>query len=157
MWPHVVKEKCQGAQCTEVKPRVVRRVVDQRVTDDIRKLLTTNAEGYGASFWYWNGNAYFDQPLVPGYRVAAKTGTSEIAVNGGYDRNAVIGSVVGWAPSENPRISVLVKVDRPKKAAYGIEAAIPVYQRVVSKLMSHFRIPPDPNYVAEGQVIGGPR
>lgn len=157
MWPHVIKEKCQGAQCSPVKPRVVRRVLDQGVTDAVRAMLTRNAEGYGASFWYWNGNAYFDQPLVAGYKVAAKTGTSEIAVNGGYDKNAVIGSVVGWAPSDNPRISVLVKVDRPKKAAYGIEAAIPVYQRVVTKLMSHFRIPPDANYVAEGQVIGGPR
>ena len=156
MWPHVVKQKCQGTQCTEVKPRVVRRVVNKEVTDAVRQMLTTNAEGYGASFWYWNGNAYFDQPLVPGYHVAAKTGTSEIAVNGGYDNNAVIGSVVGWAPSDNPRIAVLVKVDRPKKAQYGIEAAIPVYQRVVSKLMSHFRIPPDPSYVADGQRIGGP-
>jgi cell division protein FtsI (penicillin-binding protein 3) len=119
-------------------------------------MLARNAENYGAYFWSLHGNGVSDQPLVPGYRVAAKTGTSQIAVNGGYDSNAVIGSVVGWAPADNPRISVLVKVDRPKKAAYGIEAAIPVYQRVVSKLMSHFRIPPDPNYVAEGQTIGGP-
>jgi len=156
MWPHVVKETCNGTQCTAVKPRVVRRVLDQPVTDMVRGMLTKNSENYGASFWYWNGNQFFDQPLVPGYRVAAKTGTSQIAVNGGYDNNAVIGSVVGWAPSENPRISVLVKIDRPKKAQYGIEAAIPVYQRIVSKLMTHFRIPPDPHYVAEGQVIGGP-
>lgn len=157
MWPHVVKEKCDGTRCTAVKPRTVRRVVDQAVTDQLRAMLTKNAERYGASFWYWNGNGFFDQPLVPGYRVAAKTGTSQIPVKGGYDNNAVIGSVVGWAPAENPRIAVLVKVDRPKKAQYGIEAAIPVYQRVVSKLMSHFRIPPDPSYVADGQVIGGPR
>jgi len=67
----------------------------------------------------------------------------------------VIGSVAGWAPAENPRISVLVKVDRPKNAAYGIEAAIPVYQRVVAKLMPHLRVAPDPSYVGEGQTIGG--
>jgi cell division protein FtsI/penicillin-binding protein 2 len=157
MWPHVVREKCQGAKCEMVKPRVVRRVLDQPVTDAVREMMTRSSENYGAFFWYTNGNRYFDQPLVPGYRVAAKTGTSQISLGAaGYDNNAVIGSVVGFAPSENPRISVLVKIDRPKKAQYGIEAAIPVYQRVVSKLMTHFRIPPDPNYVAEGQVIGGP-
>jgi cell division protein FtsI (penicillin-binding protein 3) len=156
MWPHVVREKCEGTRCTQVKPRVVRRVFDQAATDAVRPMLARNAENYGAYFWSLHGNGASDQPLVPGYKVAAKTGTSQIAVNGGYDSNAVIGSVVGWAPADNPRISVLVKVDRPKKAAYGIEAAIPVYQRVVSRLMSHFRIPPDPTYVAEGQTIGGP-
>lgn len=155
MWPHVVKQKCRGTQCEEVKPRVVRRVLDQGVTDQVRQMLIANSESYGAFVWQSVTGA-FKQPLVPGYKVAAKTGTSQIAVNGGYDPNAVIGSVAGWAPAENPRIAVLVKVDRPKKAQYGIEAAIPIYQRVVSKLMTHFRIAPDPSYVGEGQTIGGP-
>lgn len=155
MWPHVIKEKCQGAQCTPVKPRVVRRVLDQQTTDLIRPMLVTNSENYGAFAWQ-SVTGPFDQPLVPGYRVAAKTGTSQVAVNGGYDANAVIGSVVGWAPVENPRVAVLVKVDRPKRAAFGIEAAIPAYQKVVTKLMSQLRIPPDPSYVGEGQTIGGP-
>lgn len=156
MWPHVIKEKCQGTQCTPVKPRVVRRVVDQPVTDALREMLTRNAEHYANLIWGPVNQNWGDQPLVPGYRVGAKTGTSQIAVNGVYDSNAVVGSVVGFAPSEQPRIAVLVKIDRPKKAAYGIEAAIPTYQRVVTRLMSHFRIPPDPHYMSEGQVIGGP-
>ena len=36
-------------------------------------------------------------PLLPGFRVTEKTGTSQIAVNVGYDNNGTIGSVVGWA------------------------------------------------------------
>jgi len=156
MWPHVVKEKCLNAQCTPVKARVVRRVFDKSVTDQVREMLVRSSESYGEFYWGSRGHGYFDQPLVPGYKVAAKTGTSEIALpGGGYDNNAVIGSVAGWAPAENPRISVLVKVDRPKNAAYGIEAAIPVYQRVVAKLMPHLRVAPDPSYVGEGQTIGG--
>lgn len=157
MWPHVVKEKCLGTQCTPVKPRVVRRVVDQGVTDAIRGMLTTNAEHYANLVWGPSTGNWADQPLVPGYHVSAKTGTSQIPVNGGYDNNSVIGSVIGFAPSDNPRVAVLVKIDRPKKAQWGIEAAIPVYQRIVTKLMTHYRIPPDPHYVGPGQVIGGPR
>jgi cell division protein FtsI (penicillin-binding protein 3) len=157
MWPHVVRETCEGTRCTPVKPRVVRRVVDQPVTDAIRSMMTKNAEHYANLIWGPSTGNWADQPLVPGYRVSAKTGTSQIAVNGGYDANAVIGSVIGFAPSDNPRISILVKIDRPKKAQWGIEAAIPVYQRIVTKLMSHYRIPPDTSYMTEGQVIGGPR
>lgn len=155
MWPHVVKEKCINAQCTPIKSRVVRRVFDKPATDKVREMLIRSSENYGAFYWSTQGHAAFEQPLVPGYKVAAKTGTSQIAVNGGYDHNSVIGSVVGWAPAENPRISVLVKIDRPKHAEWGIEAAIPVYQRVVAKLMPHLRVPPDPSYVGEGQTIGG--
>jgi cell division protein FtsI (penicillin-binding protein 3) len=157
MWPHVVRETCQGSKCELVEPRVVRRVFDQGPTDAVRQMMVKNSENYGAFFWYSNGNAYFDQPLVPGYKVAAKTGTSQISLGAaGYDSNAVIGSVVGFAPAENPRVAVLVKIDRPKKAQYGIEAAIPVFQHITSRLMTHYRIPPDPEYVADGQVIGGP-
>jgi len=85
--------------------------------------------------------------LVPGYHVTAKTGTSQIPLNGVYDNNGTIGSVVGWAPADNPRIAVLVKIDRPKDDPYGVNTAIPVYQKVVSQLMTYYRIAPNPELV----------
>jgi cell division protein FtsI (penicillin-binding protein 3) len=156
-WPHVIKERCKDGQCTPVEPRMVRRVLDQATTDLLRPMLAKNAEHYAGFVWGPHTGSYEDQPLVPGYRVGAKTGTSEIASpKGGYEPDATIGSVTGWAPIDEPRVAVLVKVDRPQKAQYGIEAAIPAYQRIVSRLMSHFRIPPDQSYIAAGQMIGGP-
>ena len=153
MAPHVVKRRCKATQCEDVQPRAIRRVVDQGVTDQIRDMLVENANGaYAPVVWGPITGSYHAMPLVPGYRVTAKTGTSQIPVNGGYDNNGTIGSVVGWAPAENPRISVLVKIDRPKDDPWGVNTAIPVYQKVVSQLMTHYRIAPNPDLVDPLQV-----
>lgn len=156
MWPHVVKEICDAGQCQPVEPRVVRRVVDQHVTDELRPMMLQNTEAYGSRAWGDYTGSYARQPLVPGYRVAAKTGTSQIpGPDGRYEANQTIGSVAGWAPLEQPRVVVLVKVDRPEGARFGSEVAIPAFQRLVSRLMVHYRIPPDPSYIAPGQQMGG--
>ena len=152
MWPHVVKRQCKGTQCEDVAPRPVRRVVDQGVTDEIRNMLVENSLSYAPVVWGPITGSYEKMPLVPGFRVTAKTGTSQIPLNGGYDPNGTIGSVVGWAPAENPRVAVLVKIDRPKDDPWGLNTAIPVYQKVVSQLMTYYRMPPDPALIDPLQV-----
>jgi cell division protein FtsI (penicillin-binding protein 3) len=152
MWPHVVKQRCKGTQCEDIKPRVVRRVIDPGVTEQINNMLVENANSYAPVVWGPITGSYSPVPLVPGFRVTAKTGTSQIAVNGVYDANATIGSVTGWAPAENPRIAVLVKIDRPKDDPFGLNTAIPVYQKVVSELMPYFRMAPNPEIIDISQV-----
>ncbi len=147
MRPHIVHQHCRAASCEDVQPEVVRTVLDQEVTDQIRDMLVGNANQYARTVWGPRTGVYHDMPLVPGYRVCAKTGTSSIPVNGGYDNNATIGSVVGWAPAEQPRISVLVKIDRPKDDIWGVGVAIPVYQEVVAQLLPYFGVAPDPTLI----------
>jgi cell division protein FtsI (penicillin-binding protein 3) len=156
VWPHVVKEQCKGTQCTPVQPRIIRRVLDQATTDALRSMLTKNAERYAGGVWGPYVGSYAEQPLVPGYRVTAKTGTSQVVSTAGYEDEEVISSIIGWAPSEQPRVAVLVKIDRPADFSWEHPVTSPVYQRVVTQLMEHLRIPPDPSYIAPGQTIGGP-
>jgi cell division protein FtsI (penicillin-binding protein 3) len=157
MRPHVVKEVCDGTQCTPTEPQVVRQVLDRSVTDLLRPMLGHNSEHYGASVWSPFTGVLTDQPLVPGYRVAAKTGTS-LLINetGVYQEGMAIASIAGWAPLEQPRVTLLVKVDRPKTSVYGTDAAGPSFQRLMTQLMRYYRIPPDASYVAPGQQMGGP-
>jgi len=153
MRPHVVKRLCKETQCEDVAPEAMHRVVDQGVTDQIRDMLVANSDGaYAPVVWGPITGSYEPMPLVPGFRVTAKTGTSQIAVNGGWDANGTIGSVVGWAPAENPRIAVLVKIDRPKDDPWGVNTAIPVYQKVVSQLLTYYRMEPNPAFMNPLQV-----
>ncbi|GIV97055.1 MAG: peptidoglycan glycosyltransferase [Herpetosiphonaceae bacterium] len=150
MQPYTVKEWCYEEVCHEIKPRVIRRVVRQETTDLIRPMLVKSANTYARLMWL-NQCGMVDVPLVPGYEVAAKTGTSQIPdARGGYETSATIGSVAGFAPAKNPRIAVLVKFDRPKDI-YGVLTAIPVYQSVMARLLMYYRVPPDPALVADCQ------
>ncbi len=80
------------------------------------------------------------------YAVAGKTGTSrKLGADGKYRANAHIGSFVGYAPAENPRISVLVVVDEPKAGEYyGGAVAAPVAREIVRRTLSYLDVPPSP-------------
>jgi cell division protein FtsI/penicillin-binding protein 2 len=81
--------------------------------------------------------------LVPGYRIAGKTGTAQIPIPGGYDPNATIASFIGFGPVDDPQFIVLVKLDRPTSSEWGSQTAAPVFAQFVSRLVVLLEIPPD--------------
>ncbi|MEE8389320.1 MAG: penicillin-binding protein 2 [Anaerolineae bacterium] len=86
---------------------------------------------------------------VPGYRVAGKTGTAQIPIPGGYDREATIVSFVGFGPVPDPQLVILVKLDRPKTSTWASGTAAPAFQRLATRLFLVLGIPPNSMQVAE--------
>lgn len=80
---------------------------------------------------------------VPGYYVAGKTGTAQIAGPGGYQKGKYASSFVGFLPASDPAFSIIVVVYEPKGAYYGGVVAAPVFSDIASFLVKHYRIPPD--------------
>ncbi len=91
------------------------------------------------------------QALVDDYTVAGKTGTAQIAENGVYLQDDVIGSFIGWLPADSPEIIVLVKLDRPE-TPWGSYTAAPAFSDLVSELVVLLDIPPD-NVRLQADVI----
>ncbi len=83
------------------------------------------------------------QAQVPGYRIAGKTGTAQIPIPAGYDDPWTIASFVGYGPATDPRLIILVRLDRPTISPYGSTTAAPVFQRVAARLFPVLGIPPD--------------
>jgi cell division protein FtsI (penicillin-binding protein 3) len=81
--------------------------------------------------------------IIPGYSVAGKTGTATMPYPGRDslligDYNA---SFVGFAPANNPVLSMIVVVERPQTTIFGGAVAAPVFQQVMSYALHHFGIP----------------
>jgi stage V sporulation protein D (sporulation-specific penicillin-binding protein) len=92
---------------------VKRRVISEETAGTIAAVLERGVSGDGGA-----KNAY-----VAGYRVAAKTGTSEKI---GDNREARIGSCIGFAPADDPEIAVVIVVDEPTDGSrYGSVVAAP--------------------------------
>lgn len=72
------------------------------------------------------------------YKVAGKTGTAQIALNGsGYDKSSHKASFVGYFPAENPRYSCIVVVNAPAAGIYyGGAVAGPVFKEIADKVYS---------------------
>ena len=65
---------------------------------------------------------------VPGYTVAGKTGTAQIATPLGYE-NGIPGqtraSFVGFFPADDPQVVVYIMLDRPRTSEFGSQTAAP--------------------------------
>jgi cell division protein FtsI (penicillin-binding protein 3) len=82
--------------------------------------------------------------IIPGYTVAAKTGTSQEAAPGHTCLCQYGSSYIGIAPADNPQLVVAVNVqDATKGGYYGDEIAGPVFYRVAKFALQTLRIPPD--------------
>ena len=81
--------------------------------------------------------------IIPGYRVAGKTGTATMPYPG--KDKLLIGqynaSFVGFAPANNPVLSMIVVVERPETTIFGGAVAAPVFQQVMSYALRHYGIP----------------
>ncbi|WP_129628168.1 peptidoglycan D,D-transpeptidase FtsI family protein [Candidatus Oscillochloris fontis] len=156
MRPYIVERRCQAGRCTDTEPMQMGQPIDKEVAWTIRRMLVNSANHYAPVVWGTRTGSYADQWLVPGYQVAAKTGTSSIPLpTGGYDQSYTIGSVLGFAPAEDARYVILVKIDRPKDDIWGVTTAIPVYYNIVDQLLRYDKVPPDPTLVSPGQYIPG--
>ena len=81
---------------------------------------------------------------IPGYTVAGKTGTGSIPGPHGYaDSSGYMASFVGMVPATNPRLVVLVVVDRPRGAIFGGVVAAPAFQSIAKFDLQYLEVPPD--------------
>jgi cell division protein FtsI (penicillin-binding protein 3) len=110
-----------------------RRVIGPRVAAELRQML----EGVLAP----GGTA--SEVTVPGYTLAGKTGTAQVAENGGYSETKFVASFIGFAPAANPRLLIAVIVDQPQGDIYGGSVAAPAFGEIASFALPYLGIPPN--------------
>jgi cell division protein FtsI (penicillin-binding protein 3) len=106
------------------------RVISQKAAATTVKMLTSVVTGGSLS----------TELTIPGYQVAAKTGTGEVAANGVYTSDRIV-SVVGIAPADNPQYVVIVTYVKPhimKTSA----AAAPTFRKIMKQVLKTYRVPP---------------
>lgn len=127
--PYLVKEvKEFGKVIRSYEPQVLNpKVCSDETLAQLRKLLEGVVE---------KGTATNLKGLD--YRVAGKTGTAQIALNGsGYDKSSHKASFVGYFPAENPQYSCIVVVNAPANGVYyGGAVAGPVFKEIADKVYS---------------------
>ena len=110
------------------------RVIKPWVSSEVRKML----EGVLAP----GGTA--SEVTVPGYTLAGKTGTAQVAEDGGYSKTKFVASFIGFAPADNPQLLVAVIVDQPQGTDYfGGSVAAPAFGEIASFALPYLGIPPD--------------
>lgn len=88
--------------------------------------------------------AYQPWGEIPGYSIASKTGTAQIASAAGCLCGAYGSSYIGIGPASAPQLVVAVNVQNPRKGGYfGNEVAGPVFNKIMKFALETLRIAPD--------------
>ncbi|WP_255768436.1 peptidoglycan D,D-transpeptidase FtsI family protein [Pseudarthrobacter sulfonivorans] len=115
----------------KVAPQPTRQVVSDNTARQVRDILESAVT-----------EGQIKDAAIDGYRVGAKTGTSESPCDDG--KSGFCGytaSMVGMAPMDDPRFIVEVVLQRPKGSIYGITNG-PVFRSVMSQTLRTFNVQP---------------
>lgn len=120
---------CDGKVVSRHEASVKRQVISQESAAKVAAILEAGVSGDGGA-----RNAFVD-----GYKVAAKTGTSQkfdiLDANGNsYLR---VGSCVAFAPSDDAEIAAIIVVDEPMTAKYGAVVAAPYISSLLDSVLPY--------------------
>jgi cell division protein FtsI/penicillin-binding protein 2 len=136
--PHVVEELRRGDRVLPAEgvlaPEEPRRVIRPDTAATLRRLMEgVVLEGTGP------------EARLDGWTSAGKTGSAQKIdpATGRYSRTHFIASFTGFAPINNPAITILVSLDSPVGLHEGGEVAAPVFKRIGEQVLTYLDIPRD--------------
>lgn len=133
MLPRVTKEIQKNGKTTKTfKPKILQRVISAESSRQMVEILgdvVKSGTGKNAA--------------VPGFAVAGKTGTAQKydRETMAYSKDFYLSSFVGFAPARNPKLVILVMIDRPKDEYWGGVVAAPVFREISKQVLRYWNIP----------------
>ncbi|MCL1845262.1 MAG: penicillin-binding transpeptidase domain-containing protein [Defluviitaleaceae bacterium] len=140
--PHVGMRliDADGNIVEEFAPERGAQIIPTEVSDSMRFVLeSVVSEGTGR------------RTFIPGYRVGAKTATSQKLPRGS---GRYISSIMAFAPADSPAVVALVLVDEPKGAYYGGQVTGPVMQALLENVLPYLGV--EAIYVSEEELDVAP-
>ncbi len=139
--PQIVLKVMRAGQVIAQPNPDVRRVIDENTSATMRQIMQQVI---------LVGTGRLAQPL--GYTAAGKTGTAQKIdpATGRYSRTQYNASFIGYAPVNNPRVTILVNLDSPTgndaihyRGHEGGFTAAPVFKDVAEQVLAYLNVPHD--------------
>jgi len=113
--------------------KVKRRVISEETSNTMINVLEQSALGGEAKYF-----------VLKNYKIAGKTGTAQIPVDGTYDPKKTNATFVGYL-SGSKKFSMIVKLQEPQTSTYASETAVPLWMDIAKELINFYNLPPDKN------------
>lgn len=133
MQPYVVDEmRYPDGTVEKTQPKKVRTVVTEKTATTIGAMMVSVVE-----------NGHGKRAGVKGYYIAGKTGTAQVAGNGGYLAGVTNGSFAGFGPVGDPKFAMIVKLENPKTVEWAESSAAPIFGQIADFLVDYYGIAPE--------------
>ncbi|HTM34783.1 MAG TPA: penicillin-binding protein [Vicinamibacterales bacterium] len=148
--PRVIRAITKDGVRTVVKPTAVRTAIKKSTAATLTTIMEQVVERGTAT-----------RAKIPGYTIAGKTGTADKLINGRYSNSQQNVSFVGFVPSRNPALAIIVMIDSPRAGGdTGGVVAAPIFQRIAADALRHLGVPlsvnPSPAIIVPRRAAGAP-
>ena len=131
MRPYVVQQMDTPAGKRDLSPVVVRQVVSEQAAATVADMMNQVVEGSPGHL-----------AAIKGYHVAGKTGTTTGAtLADGTVHNGNVASFIGFAPVNDPKMIVLIKLDF-KEDKLGGQVSAPVFADIAPSILAYLGVRP---------------
>jgi cell division protein FtsI (penicillin-binding protein 3) len=141
MRPYIVSaiKRRDGVIIRKFSPQVRSKVISADTAARMTKMLTgVIEEGTGK------------MAKLIGFSAAGKTGTAQkLEPNGAYSHSKYVASFIGFAPAEDPIVTIVVTVDEPYPVYFGGVVAAPVFKNVAGDVIRYLKTKP----VSQGDFV----
>ena len=137
--PHLVEGERQldGSVASKAPVLIRDHVISPEAAAGLNRMLQVVVQ-HGSGF------RTYDNGKNKGYLIAGKTGTAQIPRNDGkgYVDGANIGSFIGYAPANDPKFVIMVRINEPGVAGYAESTTVPVFANITQWLFKYYGIAP---------------
>lgn len=135
-----------GNVIDKTSPQVVSTPIREETSETMRSLLLNVVDNGGGK------NA-----AIAGYLIGGKTGTAQVYRDGRVVSDVHIGSFIGFAPMDAPRIAVLVTVNEARVPVdYGSVTAAPYARQILEQVLPYLGVERDAGRMAEEKTVAVP-
>lgn len=129
--PHIIAElRSADGTVTPYAPPAGKQVISRKTATLLSGMLASVVE-------------HSRRARVPNYYIAGKTGTAQIAQQGGgYSETLTNHSFIGFGPIERPAFTLILKLEEPEKGSFAETTLGETFARVVRFLLEYYKIPP---------------
>ncbi|OGM58324.1 hypothetical protein A3A75_04825 [Candidatus Woesebacteria bacterium RIFCSPLOWO2_01_FULL_39_10] len=130
--PQVVDKFAGEGWQEDISPVTGDRVISEKASAQITAMMAEAAKSGEAKWTY-----------ARGFKVAGKTGTAQIPIEGHYDEEKTLASFVGFAPYDDPSFVMLVTLREPTSSPWASETAAPLWYDIAKDFFIYYGIQPE--------------
>jgi len=124
MRPYIISSISDEKETIDFEPQVLSNPISEETSDAVAEMMTRVVEDGGIS------PIYIEK--LKNYDIAGKTGTAQVIKKDGpgYEEDKTITTFVGFAPSEDAKMIMLIRLEEPKNSPYAANTVVPLWTNI---------------------------
>lgn len=134
MRPYIISEISDEKETIYFQPQILSEPISKDTANTVAEMMTHVIEDGGIN--------EREIKLLKEYSVAGKTGTAQIAKKDGpgYEDKGTITTFVAFAPAEDAKMIMLVRMEEPKTSQYASPTVVPLWTEIFLGIVNDLEI-----------------